>query len=166
MRKTIFISGVLLVTIVCCTPRLDHKKLEDQIAHELGQKGLEVADVSCPASASLTKGAKFECTGKDSNGTAATFDVTATGDAAGTVTWELRGRYENMEVVGDKLEEGLSKRTGMPVDVTCPRKNIIIKKGVTFGCDATVGNPGATKIMKYTFTAQSDTGDWDVKLSS
>jgi Domain of unknown function (DUF4333) len=164
MTKHWLLAAALVV--VACTPRLDHKKLEEQIEKGLAAKGVEATGVTCPEGVKLTKGATFQCTGKDSNGTQATFDVAASGDATGTVSWQLHGLWENMDVVGDRLEQGLSKKSGMPVDVQCPHKNIIIQKGVTFSCNAMVQAPTGTKTLKYTFTAQSDTGDWDVKLQS
>jgi hypothetical protein len=141
-----------------CKPRLDQKKLENEIQSTLAAKKIDVTAVSCPATM-LTKDAKFECTATDANGSQAIFDVTVT-DPKGTVSWKLRGKFENMQVVGDNLEQGLSKRMGQPVDVTCPSKNVIIQKGVTFECSATAG----PKTITYVFTAQSDQGDWDTQL--
>ena len=142
-----------------CTPRLDHQKLETEIQADMAGKGVALTGMSCPR-VTLSKGAAFECSGLDSNGTRAAFDVTASGDAKGDVTWKLHGKFENMQVVGDRLEQSLATRMGQPVDVTCPSKNIVIQKGVTFECDAKVG----AKTMKFVFTAKSDQGDWDTKV--
>ncbi|HEY8088238.1 MAG TPA: DUF4333 domain-containing protein [Polyangiaceae bacterium] len=143
-----------------CGPRLDRQKLGTDIENDMAQKGVTLTGVTCPQ-AKLEKGTTFQCTGADSDGTPAIFDVTATGDSKGTVTWKLRGKFENMQVVGDRLEKSLSTRMNQPVDVTCPSKNILIAKGVTFECDATVGGG---KTMKFVFTAQSDQGDWTSKV--
>jgi len=147
------------VVFVGCTPHLDHEKLEKMIDSEMTAKGVTMTGVTCPTVA-LSKGATFECTGVDSNGTHAIFDVTASGDAKGDVTWKLRGKFENMAVVGDRLEQSLSARMGQPVDVVCPSKSVVIQKGVTFQCDAKLG----AKTTSFVFTAKSDEGDWDTKV--
>lgn len=154
------LSPLLLIVLAAgCTPRLDHQKLETDIQTDMAGKGVALTNMSCP-SVALSKGTTFQCTGTDSNGTAAVFDVTASGDAKGDVTWKLRGKFENMAVVGDHLEQSLSQKLGQPVDVTCPSKNIVIQKGVTFECLARVG----PKTMRFVFTAKSDQGDWDTKV--
>jgi hypothetical protein len=144
---------------VGCTARVDHQKLEADIQTGMAAKGVALTEMTCPR-AVLAKGATFLCTGLDSNGTRAVFDVTARGDAKGDVTWNLHGKFENMAVVGDRLETSLSARMGQPVDVTCPSKNIVIQQGVTFVCNAKVG----PKTMTFVFTAKSDQGDWDTKV--
>jgi Domain of unknown function (DUF4333) len=154
-------APLLLLSVLAagCTPRLDRQKLEMDIQNDMAAKGVPIGNISCP-SVTLSKGTTFQCTGTDSNGTNAVFDVTASGDAKGDVTWKMRGKFENMAVVGDHLEQSLSTRMGQPVDVTCPSKNIVIQKGVTFECSAKVG----TKTMRFVFTAKSDQGDWDTKV--
>jgi hypothetical protein len=151
----------LLVAVLAaaCSPRLDHQKLESDIQADMATKGVALSNVSCPR-ATLSKGTTFQCMATDSNGTNAVFDVTASGDAKGDVTWKMRGKFENMAVVGDRLEQSLSTRMGQAVDVSCPSKNIVIQKGVTFECSAKVG----AKTMKFVFTAKSDQGDWDTKV--
>jgi hypothetical protein len=150
-------SSVALV--LACTPRLDRSKLEAQIQADMATRGFALTGVTCPSTV-LRKGVTFECTALDSNGTRAVFDVTATGNLQGDVTWKLRGRFEDMAVVGDRLEASLASRMGKAVDVTCPSKNIVIQKGVTFECDAKVGG----KTMRFVFTAKTDQGDWDTKV--
>jgi hypothetical protein len=160
MIRTIAITACLATLCAGCAQPLDQKKLEGEIQSSLAAKGVDVTSVTCPPTM-LKKGTTFECVVQDANGTKGIFDVTAT-DSKGGVSWNLRGKFENMEKVGDLLEEGLSKKAGQVVDVQCPKKNIIIQKGVTFECTTKVGD----KMTKYVFTAKTDDGDWDAKLGS
>ena len=155
----VLLPAFAVALAIGCTPRLDHEKLETDIQTGMAAKGVALTEMSCP-SVRLSKGTVFQCTGLDSNGTHAVFDVTASGDAKGNVTWKLHGKFENMAVVGDRLETSLSARMGKPVDVTCPSKNIVIQQGVTFVCSAKVGD----KTMNFVFTARSDQGDWETKV--
>ncbi len=138
---------------------LDAQKLAADIQADMAAKGVAVTGTTCPK-VILAKGTTFQCMGQDSNGTRAVFDVMASGDEKGDVTWKLEGKFENMQVVGDRLEKSLSSVARQPVDVTCPSRNILIRQGVTFECDAKVG----AKSRRYIFTAKSDQGDWDTKV--
>jgi hypothetical protein len=142
-----------------CTPRLDRHKLESEIQSDMEAKGVPLSGLTCPE-VMLSAGKTFECTAADSNGTHAVFDVTATGDRKGSVSWKMRGKFENMAVVGDRLEQSLSASQKQPVDVVCPSKNFVIQTGVTFECDAKVG----ARTKRFVFTAGSDQGDWSSKV--
>jgi len=152
---------LLAAAVVACTPKLDQKKLEGEIQAHATEKLVDVKAVTCPE-VELKKDSKFECTLEDNGGTKGTIDCVVTGDEKNPVTWTLRGEIENLEVVGDVLEKGLSQKENMPVDVQCPKKGILVQKGVSFTCKAVVGNPGETKTINYSFVAGSDKGDWQI----
>jgi len=155
-------GAVLLLAVLSgCTKYLDNKELEGDISKDTASKGVNLASVTCPANEPLKEGTKFACTCKDKKGTEGVFDVNVA--SGNSVAWKLRNKFMNMRVVGDSLEANLSKKTNQPVDVVCPAENVLIKLGVTFSCDVTVG----TTKEQITLTAKTEDGSsWDEKISA
>src|SRR5580693_4849808 len=98
MRTSVVVASAVL--FLGCTPMSDPEKLESSIQGDLTAKGVTLSGMKCPR-VKLRQGTIFQCAATDSNGTPVMFDVTASGDSAGTVSWKLRGKIEDMQVVGD-----------------------------------------------------------------
>jgi hypothetical protein len=149
----------LALALVACTNQIDSSKVEASIHETSKTKGLPLASISCPAGVKIEKGRTFKCNVTDAQGTAATVTVTMT-DNDGTISWDLDGKMVDMKKLGDDMEAKISAAGGKDVDVKCPSKTFIAKKGCKFTCDATAG----TDTLKIAFTCNDDQGDLDYKI--
>ena len=145
-----------------CQTMIDGPKLEGFIKTDMATHGVTMSNISCPTNVVSKAGATFQCTGKDDQGTDAIFDINVK-DGQGNLEYNLKGKYVDMAAVTDALESDIAAKMGnsVKVDVTCPKKNIIVYKGAKFMCDSDVG--GDKKKITFTFT--DDTGaavDWTV----
>jgi len=142
----------LPLLVVACKSEMDHKQAEGDVRKMLTDKNVSVTDVSCPEHMEGKVGAKHTCTVKDEMGTQATVTITVTGKSGDQyqVEFDLVGKFENLQKLGDFMETALSKKAGTAIDVKCPGKNFFVKKGVKFACDATAG--GQSKKMHFQFS--------------
>lgn len=141
--------------------KFDNKELEDTIQKGATTQGISFASVTCPPNQPMRENTKFTCACVDKVGTQGTVDVLAVNNH-GRIEWKLRNKFMNMRVVGDSLEDKLSKRLNKVVDVVCPSDNILVRKDVSFSCDITVGAEKA----RITLTAKADDGSsWDEKIT-
>jgi hypothetical protein len=148
----------LALALVACDKRVDHSRAEDLVRSSLRGQGLELALVTCPQGVVAKPGTSFECTGKDDDGTVGTIDVKIEADE--TFSLRLRERYVDQEKFGAEMAKRLAKEQQRTVEVRCPKKAVIVKKGVRFSCDLREGS--AQK--RATFTYVDDAGQVDVKV--
>jgi hypothetical protein len=160
MKTTLTMTLSILATLklAACNTRVDGKKVEAAIKSQAAEKNLELKTVTCPPTAPDTAGESFTCTAVDDQGTQSNVAVTVTNPKRVEVTWKMELRFEKMDVIGDQLESLLEQRVKQKVDVTCPAKNIFVKPGVKFICDAKAGN----EAKKVQLTFRDDTGACDV----
>ena len=151
MKTTLAVVMVVvpLLMTVGCKKAVDGKKVEAAIKSQSAEKNLELTQVTCPPTAPDTAGESFDCTAVDDLGTQSKVTVQVTDPAKVTVAWKAELPFEKMDVIGDQLETALEARVHQKVDVTCPKKNIFIKQGVKFTCDASAGKD--TKKIQMTF---------------
>lgn len=148
-----------LAALACaCEKRVDHNRAQDLVRSSLRTEGLELAFVTCPSGVSAKPGTTFECTGKDDDGTVGTIEVRIGADE--TFSLRLRERYVDQAKFGLEMEKRLAKEQQRTVEVRCPAKAVIVKKGVRFSCDLREG--GVAK--RATFTYEDDAGKVDVKI--
>jgi hypothetical protein len=114
--------------------------------------------VTCPPTAPDTAGESFTCAAIDDLGTQSNVAVTVTDPKRVAVTWKAELLFQKMDVIGDKLESWLEQRVKQKVDVTCSKKNIFVKQGVKFICDAKAGNED----KKVQLTFRDNTGECDI----
>lgn len=158
VRTTLVSLALGSFVLLGCTTQLDSKKLEGSITDGMKAKGVNMTSVSCPGGQNAKEGTTFKCTGTDDQGTPGSFTVTVK-DGSGDVDWKLDGKYIDMAKVGDSLEKSLAQGD-KKVDVKCPTKSALVKKGNKFSCDVTIdGQP--TKVT-MTFTDDEGTVDADV----
>ena len=157
LRNHAVVVAVAALTVIGCQSQIDHTKLESSIRDELKTKGVTMFALTCPDKLATKAGTTFKCTGTDDQGTAVSFDVTMK-DEQGRVSWTLDGKLIDMQKLGDDMEARMS--TDKKVDVKCPTKTMIAKKGCAFSCDATVDG----KATKIAFTCTDDQGNLDFKM--
>ena len=133
-----------------CTTRVDGKKVEKAIKEQSAGMKLELTAVTCPPTAPDKLGEAFTCSATDTLGTQATVDVKVVDADKVSVQWKAQLPYEKMDVLGDNLEKVLEQKVGKKVDVKCPAKNVFIKVGTSFTCDASDGT--AARKVKMTFS--------------
>lgn len=158
MKKILTIVPLLVLSVVACATRIDHSKVEQSIKDELKTKGVTMASVTCPDKITAKAGGTFDCTGTDDQGTNAKFTVTMKDDQ-GSIEWKLDGKIIDMKKLGDGMESKIAA-AGKPIDVKCPEKSMIAKKGCQFACDATDGHD----TVKIHFTCSDDEGNLDYKM--
>jgi hypothetical protein len=156
--KTSLVVLVAPLLLVGCKKAVDGKKVEAAIKAQCAEKNLEIKSVTCPPTAPDTVGESFTCSATDDLGTQSQVTVQVTDPVKVTVTWKAELMFEKMDVIGDQLEAALEQRVHQKVDVTCPKKNIFVKPGVKFECDAMAGSD--KKRVQMTFRDASGAVDF------
>lgn len=151
---TAMLAFALLAT--GCT--IDKKKLESSITAECKAKGITLKSVDCPGDRKAKKGDAFDCNGETEDGDKVVFHVTQLD--GGAIEWKLDGQILNQAKVGDSLEKAIDEKTHVKADVKCPEKTIILLKGKSFTCDATVDDK--TKKVDITL-GEGDSYSWKVQ---
>jgi hypothetical protein len=154
MKSATIVMLSLLGIATGCTTRVDGKKVEHAIKEQTAAMKLELTTVTCPPTAPDTVGEAFTCTATDTLGTQSTVDVKVTDAALVRIEWKAQLPFEKMEVLGDNLEKALEQKVGKKVDVKCPPKNVFIKLGTSFTCEASDG----TQARKVKMTFADDKG--------
>ncbi|MFO0552847.1 MAG: DUF4333 domain-containing protein [Polyangiaceae bacterium] len=144
-----FSVGVLGLGLGGC--KVDGAELEKNIKAKLESSGVVVDSVSCPKDRAFKKGDKFTCDGKEKGG--ADFKVTVEQGDAGSVSWNLEGKYLSVESLQSEMQ-----KVNKDIKLNCKEKAVLVKKGRKLDCETTAGG----KTDKVTFTFKDDEGNFDV----
>jgi hypothetical protein len=125
--------AVALLTMCACHNNLDKGKLESSISDTCKSKGLALKSVTCPADRPVKEGDTFDCNGVTDDGDKLDFHVTQK-DAQGNIDWKLTCAIIDASKIGDSIEE----KVGKGADVKCAAKTIVMVKGKTIKCKATI----------------------------
>lgn len=164
LSRTLCFAAVaaLLVPVVACENKpIDQKTAEADVKKLMADTNkLTLTSVSCPPNQSGKAGTSFKCTGTDELGTTGSFTVNI-----GEKVMQVQAdgiKIMDLKALGDRMEASMKAKSGQDADVQCPAKNVMIKKGAKFSCDAKIGD----KTTKIPFIFADDDGSLTVDAAA
>jgi hypothetical protein len=131
---TALLTGSVLLGTAGCTKKINKEALQTTITSAYAPKGVVLKSVDCPAGRELKANDSFDCTGELTEGGKVTITVKQKDDK-GNLGFDLQGVY----VAQDEISKLMSGPDGK-VDVKCPKKVAVLRKGEKYQCDVARGD--------------------------
>lgn len=151
--------------MTACTRMLDMDKLKNELKSGLtSQLGVQIKDVTCPATREIKASDSFECKASGQAGASLTLKVTQSDDK-GNVKWELSASEGLMDLKGleTQIVAGLKEQTGLDAKVDCGgAKYREAEPDKSFDCKAT-DTGGSSATVTVTMKDKAGNVNWKLK---
>lgn len=145
--------ALALGVLACGKGKLDPDAMQSTIATALKTRDVTLKSITCPAR-EVKAGDSFDCDGVTDGDEKVAFKVEQKDDQKNvSISY---GHVSNEAHLGSEF----AAKFGKGAAIKCPSKTVILKKGVTFSCDATFDNEPS----KFEITVKDDKGNIGGKI--